>query len=348
MAISITCNNVTKTYDHRVSLIDCLPDFGHDPSKREFICGRVNHRLRELTYVLTSDAEIEYLDATDPDAVRVYEATLRYIFAMAFARRYPNVKIRFTYNVSRCIGVHLIDGDLIADHTVADAILEEVKKIIEADYPLERMILNRDDALKYYTEHGLANHLKMLKYRPERTAHLYSCAEYMDYMYSRMLPSTGYIKDYIFRLYAPGFLVQYPRAELGGMIPTFKDAPTYSKTLKESHTWAKIVRAHTVADINEEIETSGPIDIININEARHNRMLCELGQAIEDDIDNISLICIAGPSSSGKTTFANRLRIELLSRGIRPIRISLDDYYLEKKDVPLDEDGKPDLESIEA
>ena len=348
MKIAITCNGIRREYDHKVVMAEAMNDFGYHQEERKFICERVNHRLRELTYPISADAEVEMLDLTDPEAVKVYEASLRYVVAMAFARRYPELKIRFAYNVSRSVAIHIVDGDRVANNAMLETIKEEVNNIIKADYPLVRHILSREEAAQLYKEHGLDDELRMLKYRPEKTAHLYSCAEYMDYMYSRMLPSTGYLKDFIIRLYSPGLLLQYPRAEEGGKIPAFKDAPTFSRTLKESHAWAKIVGSHTVAAINEEIERSGTIDFINLNEARHNRMLCELGQRIEDDIDQISLICIAGPSSSGKTTFANRLRIELLSRGIKPVRISLDDYYLDKSKVPMDEDGKPDLESIEA
>ena len=348
MKYAITCNNITKSYDRKVSILDVMNDFGYNPDERRFVAARINHRLRELTYPISCDSEVQLLDLTDSDAVKVYEASLRFVVAMAFARKYPDIRIRFTYNVSRCIGVHIIDGAKAATPAMLEAIKGEINSIIAADYPLTRHILSREEAARLYEQHKLYDELQMLKYRPEKTAHLYSCAEYMDYMYSRMVPSTAYLHEFILRLYSPGFLLQYPRAECGGKIPPFEDAPTFSTALKESHNWAKIVGSHSVAAINEEIERSGTIDFINLNEARHNRMLCELGQRIENDIDQISLICIAGPSSSGKTTFANRLRIELLSRGIRPVRISLDDYYLDKTKVPLDEDGKPDLESIEA
>ena len=167
-------------------------------------------------------------------------------------------------------------------------------------------------------------------------------------MFSHMVPSTGYLKEFKFRQYHPGFIVQYPRAEAGGIIPEFVDAPTFGKTLKESHEWGVIAGADSVAGINAHIKRDGIIDFIQLCEARHNRMLAQLGDLIEADISNIRMICIAGPSSSGKTTFANRLRVELLSRGLKPIRISIDDYYLPKSLAPKDEDGKPDLESIEA
>ena len=224
----------------------------------------------------------------------------------------------------------------------------EMERIIEADYPLKRMVVPIEKAREVYGQLGDEDKLALLPYRPEKTAHLYECDGFYDYMYSHMVPSTGYIKKYKLRLYAPSFLLQYPRAEANGEIPPFQDAPTFGRVLKESHDWAKIVGSDTVAGINKSIERRGPIEFINLCEARHNRMLCELGQMIEDSIDEVSLICIAGPSSSGKTTFANRLRIELLARGINPIRISIDDYYLEKDKIPKGENGEIDLESIEA
>ena len=190
--------------------------------------------------------------------------------------------------------------------------------------------------------------IKLLKYRPEKTVHLYECDGYFNYMYGHMVPSSGYLRNYRIRLYSPGIIVQYPRSECNGEIPDFKDAPTFGKTLKASHKWSKAIGADSISGINAYIRNNDIVDFINLCEARHSDMLCELGNIIETNIEDIRLICIAGPSSSGKTTFANRLRTELLGRGIKPIRISIDDYYLPRNLAPLDENGKPDLESIYA
>ena len=135
---------------------------------------------------------------------------------------------------------------------------------------------------------------------------------------------------------------------LKGTIPAFIDSPVYGKTLKESLRWGKLIGADSVAGINDFIEQYGITAFINICETRQNHMLNDIGNAVESNIDLVRLICVAGPSSSGKTTFANRLRIELLSRGIKSVRISIDDYYLQKSEIPLGEDGKPDLEHIHA
>lgn len=345
MTFKIKVNGETREYEKKTSLLDILGD--KDPDKK-YIVAKVNNRVRELTYEVYYDADVEFLTVKDRDSIKTYEASLRYIVSMAFKRCYPELKIRLAYNVSRCLSIHLLTPGYVANTAMLIRLNHEIDNIVKSDFPLKRMVVSNEEASRIYEELGYQDKLALLQYRPEKTVHLYECDGYLDYMYSHMVPSTGYIKDYKLRLYAPGFLLQYPRSEYDGKIPPFQDAPTFGRTLKESHDWAKIVGTSTVADINKSIKERGPSEFINICEARHNRMLCELGQLIEDSIDDISLICVAGPSSSGKTTFANRLRIELLSRGIKPIRISIDDYYLEKSKIPLDEDGSPDLESIEA
>ena len=331
-----------KSFEKKVALIDLIEN-----KDKSIICARVNNRLRELTYEVSDDAKIEFLTVKDGDAVRIYEASLRYVIAMAFARAYPDLDIRFAYNVSRSVFIQILNEGVSANPTMVDKVKAEMDKIIASDYPLVRGSYLKEEAVKIYKENRLHDKLDALEYRPEKTIHLYECNGYYNYMFSRMVPSTGYLKEFRLFYYSPGIILQYPRAEAGGVIPPFEDAPTFGKTLKESHLWGKIAGADTVVGINKHIQRDGVIDFIQLCEARHNRMLAELGEKIVSD-SNIRLICIAGPSSSGKTTFANRLRVELLSRGLKPIRISLDDYYLPKSMAPKDEDGKPDLESIEA
>lgn len=346
MQFKIKIGDQEKAFEKRVMLLDLLTP--EQKAAKNIVCAKVNNRVRELTYEVYYDAVVEFLTCVDHEAMKIYEASLRYMVAMAFSRCYPNLRIRFSYNVSRCISIHLLDPSIAASTAMLIKINHELEDLVKADYPLKREVVSNAEASKIYQERGFDDKLAILKYRPEKTVHLYECDGYLNYMYSHLVPSTGYVHSYKIRLYSPGFLIQYPRSECNGEIPEFQDAPTFGRTLKESHDWAKIVGVDTVAHINEEIKTAGAAEFINVCEDRHNRMLVELGQLIEDDIQNIRLICIAGPSSSGKTTFANRLRIELLSRGIRPIRISTDDYYNPRDKVPLGPDGKPDFETIEA
>ena len=342
MSFNVTFNKETKTYDKPITVLDIV---GKD---KDIICAYVNRRVRELTYVIDKDSEVVPLTCKDRDAKPSYEASLRFLVAMAMHNIRPDLEIRFSYNISRSIFMQILTPNMHSNMQMVRDLEEEMKKIVAADLPLVRSIVNKEEAAKIFAKEGFKDKVDILKYRPEKTAHIYTCGNYKNYMYNRMVPSTGYITKWNLKFYHPGIIIQYPRPEVGGTIPPFEDAPTFGKTLKSAHQWAKSTGCDTIYGINKRIEMDGAIDFITLCEQRHNRQLCDLGQMIEEDKENIRLICIAGPSSSGKTTFANRLRIELLSRGLNPIRISMDDYYLPRDQAPKDEDGNPDLEDVNA
>lgn len=342
MSFNVTFNNETKSYDNPLSVLDIIG------SDKKYVCAYVNGRVRELTYTLDKDSVVVPLTVKDRDAKPSYEASLRFLVAMAMHNIYPDLRIRFSYNVSRSIFMQILNEGITSYGNMAKDLEKEMRRLVEEDLPLVRKIVSKEEAAKILKKEGFDDKVEILAYRPEKTAHIYTCGNYRNYMYNRMVPSTGYITDWKIRFYHPGIIIQYPRPEVGGEIPPFEDAPTFGKTLKTAHQWATATGCNTIYGINKRIERDGDIDFITLCEQRHNRQLCELGAMIEDDKENIRLICIAGPSSSGKTTFANRLRIELLSRGIEPIRISLDDYYLPRDQAPKDENGDPDLESVDA
>ena len=325
MPFSVTFNNETKIYDRPISILDIV-----GPNK-DYVCAYVNGRVRELTYVLDKDVNLVVLTCKDRDARLAYESSLRYLVAMAMHNIHPDFEIRFSYNVSRSVFMQILNQGATSNVTIAKELEAEMHRLVALDLPLVRSIVSKEEAENILREMGAQDKLDILKYRPEKTAHFYTCNGYKNYMYNRMVPSTGYINKWKIRFYHPGVIIQYPRPEEKGQIPPFQEAPTFGRTLKRSHEWAKITGCDTIVGINHRIEHDGDIDFITLCEQRHNRQLCELGQMIENGKEDIRLICIAGPSSSGKTTFANRLRIELLSRGIEPIRISMDDYYLTRK-----------------
>ena len=342
MSFNVTFNKETKTYEKPVTVLEVVGN------SKDIICAYVNKRVRELTYVLDKDSEVVPLTCKDRDAKPSYEASLRFLVAMAMHNIRPELEIRFSYNVSRSIFMQILTPGVSSNSQMVKDLQEEMERLVAKDLPMVRSIVNKEEAAKIFEKEGFKDKVDILKYRPERTAHIYTCDGYKNYMYNRMVPSTGYITKWKVKFYHPGIIIQYPRPEVGGEIPPFEDAPTFGKTLKTAHQWAKSTGCDTIYGINKRIEHDGPIDFITLCEQKHNRQLCELGQMIEDDKENIRLICIAGPSSSGKTTFANRLRIELLSRGLHPIRISMDDYYLPRDQAPKDEDGNPDLEDVNA
>lgn len=339
----ITLNGVTTEYDHKVKVLDLIQG-----DKHQYINCTVNNRLRELTYEVFYDATIELFTQKDYLAIKTYETSLRYIIAMACKRAFPNHSIKFSYNISRSIFISFIGENKNFSSEDLNLLDATIKDIISNDYPIVRKIYTNEESEEIYRKLGYLDKIEILKYRPEKTVHFYECDGYLNYMYGHMVPSTGHIHDYSLRIFGKGIIVQYPRSEENGKIPVFEEAPVFGNTLKESYLWAKLVKCDSIAHINKHVENEGAVDFINLCEQHHNNMLAELGQRIKENADNIKLICIAGPSSSGKTTFANRLRIELMSIGIKTLRISIDDYYIDKDKIPLDEEGKPDLECLEA
>ena len=324
-------------------IIDLIENSNH-----KYLAARVNNRLRELKYIVSSDATIDLLDLNDSAAVLIYQTTLRYVIAMAVKNTYPNARVSFNYSVSRSIFATLSGlGRPFMEKDLA-TIKAEVERIILMDYPIDRETVSKDEAINFYSKQGMHDKVRILKYRKEDTVHVYECNGYKNYMFGYMLPSTGYLTNYNLRLYQPGFLITYPRSECKGEIPVFKDEKVFRSALKEANIWSNTQKSGTIAQMNEIIEDGRALEFINICETRHNRQLADLGNKIEKNIDTIKVICVAGPSSSGKTTFTNRLRIELKSRGIEPLMISMDNFYLHADLAPKDEFGKPDLEHIKA
>ncbi len=316
-----------------------------DNSEKKIIGCRINNVAKPLSTILREGDSIELLSINDNGGVRIYRSSLRFVVAMAVKNILPKKKIIFNFSVSRSIFAQIIGLGHPLSLDLFIKIRKEVQRIIDADLPINHIEKNKEDVIKFYESVGYYDKIQMLKYEPSDILSLYECDGYMNYLYSPLVPSTGYLKKYTLKQYAPGFLISYPRKELGGEIPQFEDEKNFRAALKEANRWSNTINADSIARVNQLIESGSALELINLCETRHNAQLTHLGDKIENNIENIKVICVAGPSSSGKTTFTNRLRIELMSRGIDPLMISMDNFY-KSNDYPLDEEGKPDYEHI--
>lgn len=338
MQISVQ-GNIEKI-DGPIRVQDLIKD-----QNKKMIVAKVNNRLRELSYRFYYDAEIEFFGLDNPEAVHVYETSLRYLIAMAFHNLYPHYRIKFKYSVSRSIFCYVTNYEISNMDEILENITKEMERLIELDLPFDRVSYTKEDAISFHEKHDNIDKLNLLKYRPEKNVHFYKCENYMNYMFGYMVASTGYLKKFLLRKYEVGFIIQYPRSEKQGEIPKFVDSSKYIETLRHASEWADVVDANYIPKLNNHVENNSVLEFVHMCEAKHNAMLTELGDLIKDNKD-VRLIAIAGPSSSGKTTFSNRLRIELMTRGLRPITISLDDYYLNRDQIIPDENGEIDLEHI--
>ena len=342
MFLILTINNEKKEFNKPVKLIEI--------ANPEDCCAKVNGTIRDLNYIVKNDCNIEFLNIVDsPDAVRIYEATLRYLVVMAIYNLYGKANVRINYSVSMALYIDLSKMDVELDENEVDRIKNEMDRLIKLDLPLNRLSIRKEEAAKIYTKQNMMDKVNMLKYRAEDHVNIYECNGFYNYMYMNMMPRTSYVKDFKLFSYFPQMILQYPRSETKGKIPPFNyEQVKYSKVLFKAKNWAKKNDMANVYDLNERVTHESVAEFINLCEFKHNRTLVRIGDKIEDRKEEVRLVAISGPSSSGKTTFATKLKVELSSRGFKPIMISLDNYYLDNKDIPMDEFGEKDFETIDA
>ena len=200
--------NQKREFDHKVKLLDLLPD----ENKKDYLCAKVNNRIRELTYEVHYDADVEFLTICDEEAMHIYEATLRYIIAMALYQIDPNLQLKYSYYESRSIYGMVLNDNFTVDEDFLSTLKNKVNEIVEKDYPLVRKIVPNEEADDIYRKFNMPDKIDLLKYRPEKTVHFYVCDGYYNYMYGYMAPSTKYINKFKLRLYQKGFIIQYPRS----------------------------------------------------------------------------------------------------------------------------------------
>ena len=337
----LTINNKEYEYKENTSLEEISKDFSGYK-----ICAKVNNRIRELSYKISKDSTIEFLDLKSGDAMKIYQATLRYLVAMGVKELFKDTDIRFSNSISMSLFAKL-EGRVITKNEI-ELLENKIREYIKNDVRFERKKYPISEMVEYYKSMGYLDKIETLKYR-NQDVNIYECGSYKNYMYSYMAPSASYIKDFKFIPYHPGFMIQFPRMEAKGYIPQFVDEPNFLRALANESKWCKITNSENIYDINKKVENYDElIKFIGMCETRHSHDINEIGSRIEKNIDEIRLIAIAGPSSSGKTTFSKKLEIELLSRNIHPMRISLDNYYLPSEKCPVDEDGNPDFEHVDA
>ena len=340
--MKVMLDGKTVKIDSPVKVIDLINN-----SDKRYIGCKINTKIRSLTDLIEEDSDIELLDLKKTDGIRIYQASLRFLVVLATKNVLPKAKITFSYSVSRSIFASVSNLGHALNVDTFNLIKNEVYRLIKEELPINHIQMSKPDVIKYYESMGYYDKIKNLRREKRDILDMYECQGYLNYMYTSLVPNTSYLTKFELRQYAPGFLIIYPRSECNGELPHFMDERSFRSALKEANRWVNIIKSESIPQMNEIIDGGNALELINLCETRHNAQLTHLGDKIEDHIDNIKVICVAGPSSSGKTTFTNRLRIELESRGIEPFMISMDDFY-KNSDYPLDENGKPDYEHLEA
>lgn len=333
--------------DKETLCIDLLKQY-EDDNKVPIVLVKINGVLKELSTPILEDCTLELLDITDKAGMMCYIRSLQFVLIKAVNEVFPRSKVTIEHSLSKGLFGEIEKKPPLVIDDVYD-IKNKMDEIIQADLPIVRKKLLRKDAIELFKAEGMEDKVSLLSTVNQEKVTIYSLGGTYDYFYGPMVYSTGQLKYYDLISYDPGFILRYPTSEAPTQIPRFVSHKKLAKIFHEAENWGNILNVTHVGALNEKIqEGDGEIvTLIRVAEALHEKKIAHIADEINKD-RSIKLITIAGPSSSGKTTFCKRLDIQLRVNGLTPIPISLDDYFVNRDETPLDEFGELDFECINA
>jgi len=303
--------------------------------------------LFELCRLVGEEKEIDFVDLSSLDGIRIY--TRGAIFILFMAVRELLGKVSLDVHHSRGSGLICEIEGVVANRELLEKIEEKMREIAQENVPFIKDTIGKFEAIRIFREDGQIDKALLFKYRKKSTVNIYRCKDYLNYFYGYMPFSTGSVGYFSLIPYGNYFVLNLPSASEPHALPDFVDQPKISSIFLEHERWGSILGVKTIGELNEIISKGygETREMINVAEALHEKKIAGIADQIESR-ESVRVILVAGPSSSGKTTFSKRLMLQLRVLGMNPIQISLDDYFFDRKDTPLDEKGNYDFESIYA
>jgi uridine kinase len=310
------------------------------------LAAHVDGELRELTYRIMRDSDVRPITLADSDGQRIYVRSLTFLMLAAIEDLFPDANILVDYA--------LYSGGLYCVVTGRPPFApEELKRIearmwaiVEADMPIGKERIPIEEALHHFEAKGYWDKVELLRSRKKGYLTLYTLGNSRDYFHGYMVPSTGYLRQLALRPYGRGFALQYPRREMPNVIQESQESPGLVEVFNEYGEWMNVMGVPNVGALNAAHAAGRMQEVILVSEALHEQRIARIASAIAQRQPQVRTVFIAGPSSSGKTTFAKRLSIQLLANGIHPVPLGLDDFFLNREDSPRDENGEFDFESL--
>ena len=304
-----------------------------------------NNEIKSLNHKIEEDCKIELLDISNADGMRIYIRGLLYVMSKAFEELYPQAKVGVEYQLSNSMFC------TIKNMEITDELLEEVHKkmqeIVDKNIPIIKKQYTKQEAEEIYKNVDTVKGRLQLENESKKKFSLYYCEDYFNYFYGVMPISTGYMKIFEMQKYSNGFLIRYPSKKDITKVPEFIDNKKLLQALEDYEKIHKALNIETLTKLNKAIRDGKAKDIVMLDEALHEKKISRIADSIAEKKD-VKMVLIAGPSSSGKTTFAQRLGLQLQLNGLKPVTISVDNYFVEREQTPLGSDGKYDFEAIEA
>ena len=339
-------NGRTWQVERGTNLLEVSRSFAREYTS-PIVAVRVDNDIKDLPTVLENDCSIDFVDLTTDAGSKVYQRSLSFILIAAVRELFPGGEVIVEHSISKGLYCEINkETSLSAEEVIA--IEQRMRQIVEQDRPIERKVVPVSAAIQLFEASGNKEKVRLLRQLKRQKVSIYYCGELYDYFYGTMVPSTGYLTRFGLHFYKPGLVLMFPETDNPEVLPPFFEQPKLAKVFREAEQWGKILECPYVATLNDKVKSGDFSDIIRVAEALHEKKIAQLADFISQHAGDVRLVMIAGPSSSGKTTFAQRLNVQLRVNALRPVPLSLDDYFLDRCYTPLDEFGKPDFESIEA
>jgi uridine kinase len=316
-------------------------------NKKDIMAVIIENEVYDLTEELDRDAELKTVNIASELGNRIYRRSLYFVMAKAIYELFPETILKIEISISNGIYCELENKPSLSKSDL-NKLKIRMQEIIDADYKIKKHKLKKEKVLEIIAQENCAFRRELLEQQDKDYYTLYELDGYYDYFYYNMVPSTSYLKKFDLHLRIPGFVLLFPKFFTNKELPKFKEQPKLANVFLEYERLGKILGVNNVAELNQCIEANEYNELIRIAEALHEKKIAEIADRIKSGMPRNKIILIAGPSSSGKTTFTHRLSTQLKINGLRPVQISGDNYFVNRENTPLDENGEPDFESIEA
>lgn len=349
--VRIYCKNTNsfKDFPEGISLLEIYKGFDLQMPYGT-VSAKVNNKVESLDFRVYYNKDVEFLDITSASGMRTYVRSLCFILVKAVEELYPEGSISLEHPVSKGYYCNLhLDRSIGLDDV--KRIKQKMQEIIDEDIPFQRTESHTDDIVRLFRQHGMLDKAKLLETSGQLYSYYYRLGDTVDYYYGSLVPSTGYIQLFDIVKYYDGLLLRIPNRENPNKLEEVVKQEKMLEVFQEYQRWNRILGISTVGDFNIACNKGLATDLINVSEALQEKKIAQIADEITSRNQNgerVKLVLISGPSSSGKTTFSKRLSIQLMTNGIRPYPISLDDYFVNREETPLGIDGKHDFESFYA
>jgi len=335
-----------KIYSATMKLEEISKDF-QQFHQAPIVAAKIDNILKALQSPIGQYQSLVFVDMTSEDGIKVYRRSVMFLLIIAIHELFEDADLIVEHSINKGLYCE-VHGDRLLNERDIETIERRMRKIIAEKRKISKRTLPKADAVRLFKQTGQIEKANLIASLQQETVSIYCCGEFYDYLYGPMLPSTESLDLFAIDYYKPGLIVRTPERDDPTQVSELLEQSKLAAVFSEAQNWAKILHCDYVSDLNRYNKNKVMGDIIRISEALHEKKIGQIADFITGNIQKIRLILIAGPSSSGKTSFAQRLRVQLRVNGIEPISISLDDYFLDRNFTPRNEKGEYDFEALGA